>query len=326
MRVLVIGAGIISSIYGWALAQSGHRVLHLVRPGRADALRDGQPIDLYDRRKGHERKFRGVYRLEATEALSPTDAFDWVIVPVKHYAVAETLKEIVPRAGTAEFLLLTQNWSGTSEIDPIVARTRYLYGDAKAGGTFSEGVLVATLSAIDIGPPEGDPSALAHRAVGLFRPSGVRTRVHADMLHYLWVQYAITGGLWAALIHAGSFEAVFNDRAAGRAALRAGRECLEVVRRRGVSLSAYPETKPFLTNSALQGWVYMRIFRWMFRYSEYMKRCSAHAFGDPIEVAAFYHDLMATGHALGVSMPVMESYGEAVTRFEMSAVVSQLAR
>ncbi len=50
----------------------------------------------------------------------------------------------------------------------ILPRPRYVYGDAKAGGTFSEGELLATLSAIDIGPPEGEPSALAKKAADLF--------------------------------------------------------------------------------------------------------------------------------------------------------------
>jgi len=324
MRILVIGAGIIGSIYGWALAESGHRVVHLVRPGKAAALRQGLQIDMYDRRKGHRRKFRGLYKVDVTESLSPVSDFEWVIVPVKHYALAETLKGIVPRAGTAEFLLLTQNWLGTAEIDPILPRTRYIYGDAKAGGTFSQGVLVATLSAIDLGPPEGDPCALANKAANLFRSTGICTRVHPDMLHYLWIQYAITGGLWVALVQAGSFDAMFNDRAAGLAAFKAGRECLEVVERRGVRLSACPETKPFFTNSALQRQVYRWVMRWMFRHDEYIKRCSAHAFSDPVEVATFYDDLIATGHALGVAMPVMESYEEGIRRFAAKDVVSSM--
>ena len=147
MRVLVVGAGIIGSIYGWALAEGGHHVVHLVRSGRAAAFRDGLPLDVFDRRKGHKRNFRGLYRLNAVETLSPTDTFELVIVPVKHYALVQTLKEIVPRVGAAEFLLLTQNWRGTNDIDPILPRARYVYGDAKAGGTFSEGTLVAALKA-----------------------------------------------------------------------------------------------------------------------------------------------------------------------------------
>jgi 2-dehydropantoate 2-reductase len=314
MHVLVVGSGIIGTIYGWALAESGHHVVHLVRSGRAAALRDGLPLDMFDRRKGHKRSFRGLYRLNAVETLLATDTFELVIVPVKHYALVETLKQIAPKAGSAGFLLLTQNWYGTNDIDPILPRKRYVYGDAKAGGTFSEGKLVAALKAIDIGSPEGEPSALAKKVADLFVSADIQTRLHSDMLHYLWVQYAITGGLWAALIQAGSLDALLRDGDATSAALRAACECLRVVRQRGVNLSLYPETEPFLTNSSLRRRVNIWMTRWLFRHDEYTKRCSAHSFGDPAEVRTFYDDLTTTAHDLGVSMPVMESYAEAIKR------------
>jgi ketopantoate reductase len=227
----------------------------------------------------------------------------------------ETLKEIVPRAGAAEFLLLTQNWHGTTEIDPILPRTRYVYGDAKAGGNFRERTLVAALKATDIGSPQGEPSALARKCETLFASSDIQTRLHSDMLHYLWIQYAITGGLWAALIQAGNLDAILSDSGAISAALEAACECLQVVGRRGVVLSKYPETTPFLTNCGLRKRVNIWMTRWMFRHDEYTKRCSAHALGDPVEVKTFYDDLIATGHDLSVSMPVMESYAKTIRRF-----------
>jgi len=319
MHVLVVGAGIIGTISGWALAEGGHHVVHLVRSGRASALREGLTLDMFDRRKEHKRNFRGLYRLNAVETLSPADTFELVIVPVKHYALAETLKGVVPQAGSAEFLLLTQNWGGVNDIDPILPRARYVYGDAKAGGTFSGGTLVAALKAIDIGSPEGEPSPLAKKVGDLFVSADIQTRLHLDMLHYLWVQYAITGGLWAALIQAGSLDALLRDGDATSAALRAACECLRVVRQRGVNLSLYPETEPFLTNSSLRRRVNIWMTRWLFRHDEYTKRCSAHSFGDPAEVRTFYGDLTTTAHDLGVSMPVMESYAEAIKRFAMPA-------
>ena len=319
MHVLVTGAGIIGSIYGWALAENGHHVVHLVRSGRAAVFRDGLPLDVFDRRKGHKRNFRGLYKLNAVETLSATDTFELVIVPVKHYALRQTLKEIVPRLGAAEFLLLTQNWRGTEEIDAFLPRSRYIYGDAKAGGSFSQGTLVAALKAIDIGSPEGEPSALAKKVEGVFSSADIQTRLHSDMLHYLWVQYAITGGLWAALIQAGSLDALLSDGDATSAVLRAGCECLWVVERRGVDLAQYPEAKPFLTNSALRKRVNIWMTRWLFRHDEYTKRCSAHSFGDPVEVRTFYDDLINTGRELLVPMPVMESYMEAIMRFAATA-------
>jgi 2-dehydropantoate 2-reductase len=319
MHVFVIGAGIIGSIYGWALAESGHHVVHLVRSGRAAAFRDGLPLDVFDRRKGHKRNFRGLYRLHAVETVSPRDTFELVIVPVKHYALVQTLKEVVPRVGDAEFLLLTQNWRGTNDIDPILPRKRYIYGDAKAGGAFSEGTLVAALKTIDIGSQEGEPSPLARKVKALFASADVHAGLHSDMLHYLWVQYAMTAGPWAALVQAGSFDAMLNNRDATLAALKAGCECLQVVRRRGIDLSRYAETRPFLTNSALRRRINVWFMRRMFRHDEYTKRCSAHALGDPVEIRTFYDDLIAAGHDLGVSMPVMESYGEAIRQFVIRA-------
>ena len=153
MRVLVVGAGIIGTIYGWALSESGYHVAHLVRSGRATALRDGLPLDVFDLRKGHRREFRELYRLDAVETVSPTDTFELVIVPVKHYALVQALKEVVPKVGAAEFSILTQNWRGTDDIDSILPRSRYIYGDAKAGGTFSEGTLAAAIKAVDLGSP-----------------------------------------------------------------------------------------------------------------------------------------------------------------------------
>jgi ketopantoate reductase len=319
MRVLVVGAGIIGSTYGWALAESGHQVVHLVRSGRANALREGMRLDVLDLRKGHKRNFHGLYKLDAVETLSSTGTVELVIVPVKHYTLLQTLKEIVPRLDAAEFLLLTQNWRGTEEIDSILPRSRYVYGDAKAGGTFAGGTLVAALKAIDIGMPEGEPTALAKKAANLFTSADIQTRIHSDMLQYLWVQYAMTGAPWAALVHAGSFDAMLNSTDATSAALKAGGECLDVVKRRGVDLSRYPETSPFLTNSALRRRFYGWAMRRMFRHDEYTKRCSAHALGDAVEIKTFYDDLITTGRGLGISMPVMDSYAEAVRQFATAA-------
>ncbi len=49
MKVLVVGAGVIGSIYGWALSEAGHSVTHLVRPGRSKLFTNGISIDMMGR-------------------------------------------------------------------------------------------------------------------------------------------------------------------------------------------------------------------------------------------------------------------------------------
>jgi len=315
MKILVTGAGIIGTIYGWALAQAGHDVVHFVRPGKAARFGRGVPMDVYDRRKGHKRYFRGEYAIKVTETISPSDQYDLVIVPTKHFQLEEALKQLVPLAGQADFLLLTQNWRGTEAIDAILPRARYVYGDAKAGGTFSSETLISTLASVDLGPPEGAVTALARKIAAVLEAASIRAVVREDMLRYLWVQYAITGGLWPALVRAGSMEAVLRDRDAGLSAMTAVRECLEVVSRRGVDLQGYPETKLFLASSWLRRRFGVWMFKLMLRYNEFVKRSSAHALRDPTEIKVFCDDLTRTGRQLGVPMPVMDSYAKDIAKF-----------
>jgi hypothetical protein len=70
IRVLVVGAGIIGPICGWALAESGDRVARLVRSCRGSVLCDGLTLDILDRRKGHERNFRELYGLSSLGTLA----------------------------------------------------------------------------------------------------------------------------------------------------------------------------------------------------------------------------------------------------------------
>ncbi len=94
MHVLVVGAGIVGTIYGWALAESGHRVVHLVRSRRAAALGNGLAIDLFDKRKARKRNFRGLYKLTAVEALTPAKSFELIVVPCGSPKLWATLKSI----------------------------------------------------------------------------------------------------------------------------------------------------------------------------------------------------------------------------------------
>jgi ketopantoate reductase len=41
MRILMFGAGVIGTVYGYVLAQSGVDVTHYVRPGKQQSLENG---------------------------------------------------------------------------------------------------------------------------------------------------------------------------------------------------------------------------------------------------------------------------------------------
>jgi 2-dehydropantoate 2-reductase len=319
MKILIVGSGIIGSIYGWAFSEAGHDVTHLVRPGRGGQFTNGMDIDIYDTRKGHRRDYTGRYLIRLTESLDPGDGYDLIVVPTKHFHLVETLQQIVPHSGNADYLLLTQNWDGTQDIDAILQPSRYGFGDAKAGGAFQDGVLIATIASIDIGQIEGRHDACLDKISALCNSASIPATVHENILHYLWVQYAITGGLWPALVKAGSLPAVLSNRKLGQLGVQAARECLEVVRRRGVDLTKYPETRMYMSTSPLALWAASLVIKFQFRFNKVVQRSSLHALGDGTEVKVFYDDLINIGLKLGVDMPAMSSFGPDIWAYAATA-------
>jgi 2-dehydropantoate 2-reductase len=316
MKILIVGAGIIGSIYGWALSKAGYDVTHFVRPGKAQQLTEGIPIDMLDSRKGHDKQYIGHYALKVTETLSLSDGFDLVIVPTKPYQVEDVLKQITPFTDKADYLLLTQNWNGTTAIDSILPQSRYLYGDAKAGGSLQNGTLISAIfPTIDIGQVNGRKDNCLTKTSGLFESIGVKPTLQDNIIHYIWVQYAINAGLWPALVRAGGLEALLRDRHTGDLSLFAVKECLEVVAHRGVDLNKYPDTRMYSNTSFIARQIAGLMLRLLFRFNKSVQRSSAHALADPLEIKTSYYDLLNTGRELGVDMPIMSSFENDIIQF-----------
>jgi ketopantoate reductase len=320
MKILIIGAGIIGSIYGWALSAVGHKVTHLVRAGRAGALRDGISVDILDRRKGQPRRYRGIYPIDAAESVGDPDRFETVIFPGHHYTMPEVLADIVPRYPNSGFLLMTQNWTGTAAIDAVLPRSRYVFGDAKAGGSWRNGVLVGAIHAIDIGAADGAGEGLIEEIRRAFSEADIPVTVQPNMLEYLWVQFALSGGLWPALVEAGSFGALLGDGKRLAKALAALHECFSLLEARGIDLDAYSEVSLYRSSNGMKVKLTALALRVMFSLSEWSKRVSSHALSNAEEIRAFYHDIADMARTISVAMPVFESYRPVIEAFRPPVV------
>ncbi len=315
MRILVIGAGIIGSVHGWALSSAGHDVEHLVRRNRAERLKDGIPVDIIDKRKGHPRRFKGVYKIRPIEVIEEPDTYEFVIFPGHHYTIDEVLWDLAPRFRSSGFLFMTQNWKGCADIDAVIPRSRYVLGDAKAGGSWNGDMLVGAIRSVDIGPVGAEGETLARRVIACFESADIKAPYNKRMPEYLWVQFALNGALWPALIEAGGFPELFkNEKILGKG-LAALRECLGLLEQRGVRLDEYPELRMYRSTSNLAIAFASLMSRVMFSLSEWARRCSAHALGDPAEPRAFFYDILNTADILGYAMPVFSSYRSVIDAF-----------
>lgn len=316
MKILIVGAGIIGTTFGWALAEGGHDVTHFVRKGKSGLFPNGAQIDMLENRKG-KKNFIGRYDIKLTETLAPSDGYEAVIVPTKPYQLLDVLKQIVPLTEAADYLLLTQNWNGTAEIDAVLPQSRYIFGDAHAGGVWKADLLIATImNDIILGQVDGGRGPVLQKFTALFEGIKLKAVVPENILHYIWVQYAINAGLWTGLVRAGSLEKLLRDEVNGPLSLKSVKECLDVISKRGIDLKKYPETQMYMnTGSKIGGLIAGYAMRMLFKFNKSVQRASAHGLGDPTEIKTSFDDLLRSGADLGVEMPVTHSFQADMEKF-----------
>ena len=143
MRVLIIGRGVIGTIYGWALSKAGVDVTHVVRKDRVPAT---DTLDLLDLRAGYPKHSRTTYTPKTVRQISRSDDFDIVIVATRHYQALRLFSSICPTHLARPFSYSLQIGREPTDIDRILARSSALWGYAKAtGGVDARGILVATI-------------------------------------------------------------------------------------------------------------------------------------------------------------------------------------
>jgi 2-dehydropantoate 2-reductase len=317
MHVLIVGTGVVGTICGWALAESGNEVTHLIRHGRAGEVEPRPQLDIVDRRKGHPKHFVGTYHRHITDDLtSGPSGWDLVIVPTKPSQVLDALATTVPHTVGAGHLLLTQNWSGMAEIEGVIPRNRFGCGELHVGGSIVDGTLVGAIhpASVVLGDLDGAAPEVMSTASDLFESSGFKLIQPEHILDHLRVQYAINAGLWPGVVRAGGIESLLGDRRTATLSLRAVSECLDVVAARGVDLRPFREARLFRRHGLVKRAIPRFGLQLLLGVSKSARRTSTHALSDPDEIIAAHRIVTAAGHDLGVDMPAMASFADDIDR------------
>ncbi|MCL5996171.1 MAG: hypothetical protein M1546_08950 [Chloroflexi bacterium] len=201
--------------------------------------------------------------------------------------------------GAADVLFFNGNWDGLEMVDQYLARSQYLWGFPVAGGGYdSDSLNAAVLDEIRLGELDGQSTPRLQRIKNLFEQAGLKVDIQANMLHWLWVHFAINCGAIAAGSKAGSATKLLNSPARLHDAILAGREALAVCQARGIDVKAYDDAKAFYQPAWLGAFV---IWLMMKTNEPARKIMETHTAVD--ELQQMYYDLLKTGEALNVPMP-----------------------
>lgn len=315
MNTLIIGTGVIGSIYGHVLDRAGHEVTHLVRPGRGDMARSEITIRLLDARSGEPVESEVVYRPKVTESLSPSDDYRLVLASVPHYELGGLLPVLATAPATADIVLFGGHWGGLEAIDAVLPQARYLWGYPVAGGGWQDGVLeAALLPDVRLGEMNGQHTPRLNRLIAAFDGCGLRVDAQADMLAWLQVHFAIEAAVIGCAVKAGDPGRFLDSEERLAEAVLAVRDTLAIVRARGIDVDSVPDSQLFgLPPEFAAAQIHA-----LYQVDRAARRIFERHTGRE-ELARIYFDVLASGRALRIDMPSFASLEPHVAEFGLVA-------
>ena len=178
MKIVVVGSGVIGSIYGGLLARSGQDVTLIARGQRLTDLRT-HGLVLEDADSGE----RTEISLPILAELSPEDRYDLVLVSVRSEQFASTLP-IINGVDAGSDVLMFGNTTGNQTELVTALGERAFFGFPAAGGV-QDGPIVRYVCIHQqrtmLGEADGTSTTRIRRLQTMFGDAGFRTKVSANI-------------------------------------------------------------------------------------------------------------------------------------------------
>jgi 2-dehydropantoate 2-reductase len=238
MKILVVGAGVLGSLYAVRLHAAGNTVTVLARGRRLAEIRK-QGIILEDFGSGA----RIMAQVPAIGRLNPEDDFDLALVLVRKNQLDDVLPPLAHNPCIHNILFMFNNAAGPAEMIRAVGRERVLLGFPGGGGMRREGVVHFLQSGANgqpttIGELDGSVSPRLLGIVRVFEEAGLPVQISANMDAWLKTHAAIISPMANAIYAAGGDRLrLARTRDALALLVRAAREQLRVVRALGIPIT-----------------------------------------------------------------------------------------
>lgn len=314
MKTLIVGLGNVGTMHGWALSQAGADITHVVQKGKKGQFESGVKMDILDLRWGAPKNYQTVYLPNVVDEVSSNDGYELVIVATNHLQAAGAVRQYCDLVLGASFLMFTANWNGTGEIDAYLPKNSYLWGfSICSGARGNNGILYANIQkSYRIGELDGTRTPRLEKIIELFAKAGFSPDIKSKIIEWQWVHHAIDAGVLGAALYNGGLPEADSSIDIWLLMVRAVKDTLAVLEKRGVDIRAYDDTKIFLMPDEEEA---ARSFRQIITAMPHYERTREHSHfnSSPEEMKRFYLDVLETGEHLGVPMPYLGSLKEKIS-------------
>lgn len=237
MKILIVGAGALGSLFGGLLARAGATV-QLYNPSNIEHVRAIQKNGLQIERTTGETLRVALSAVAQADEIEPAAV---VGIFVKAYRTAAVMSELAPKLSPSAWVLSLQNGVGLeAEILPSVPAERFLRGVTAQGATLVEPGRVrwAGVGPTKIGRWQGPLTPEIAEVIAFCRRAGLETEFVPAIEKLLWEKLLVNSAInpLTALFNVPN-GVIVNDSALREIAQAVAREALPVARAHGVLLS-----------------------------------------------------------------------------------------
>lgn len=231
MRILVLGAGVIGSLYAGRLLGAGHEVVLMARGRRLEDLQANGLI-LQDAESGE----RTVIPAVAVNRPDPDDHFDLTLVPVRAEQLQDTLPVLTAMTDASDVLFFGNTANHQAELLDALGE-RVLFGFPGAGGTRDgptiKYVLISQQKSM-LGEASGATSSRVQHLQGVLEDAGFHTQISTDITAWLVGHTAFIVPIAFALYRVGvDASRLAADRATMRLMVSGTRQAFNALRAAG---------------------------------------------------------------------------------------------
>jgi len=231
MKILMVGAGVLGTLYAARLQKAGQQVVMLARGERLKQLQE-RGIELIEAVDG----LKQTIPIEVTDQLQAQDEFDLAIVLVRKNQLASVLPLLEINQKIPAFLFMVNNAAGPQVLIDTVGKERVLLGFPGAGGKRDEnGVVTAHVVSqssqpTTLGELNGRKSQRLMQIAAVLEQAGFPVKLSTNMDAWLKTHVALVSPIANAIYLAGGkASSLANTRDGLILMIRAIREGLHVL-------------------------------------------------------------------------------------------------
>ncbi|GAA0742768.1 ketopantoate reductase family protein [Clostridium oceanicum] len=307
MKILIIGTGVIGSVYGWQLFESGNDITHFVRKGKKEIIeKQGISIRCLDKRRGQEDHKEVVYKPKIVEDINKDENYELIIVPVKANQLNSILPTISKINDKSDILILQNLWiDNIKEIESYLIDSKVFFGQPHImGGGKDEEAIYCTIFGVKnaptmLGQKDGKITDRLLNVAEVMDEAGLNPKISKNILTWLYTHYAESVGLLAGVMKAGSGEIYVKKDDFIKLSILIVREGYKVCRAVGIPVwKAFPQVFYYLPTCLL-----LKTLKKMFSSKETQLMIKGHISHSPDEMKEMFYKILSKGQELNISMP-----------------------